>query len=447
MSILRDTILLRGQTPRIYANASSLGIGVGRNDSNNASSTFSFFKGPDVTLRIHCESNTNQVQLGVTDLTLSELGSNTWPSTEPSISFRTTSDREILNLGSSGVVCDTFTANVYNALASNVADTSAFLPPSAYTLSDAYYTLSNLIAVRTTSNTNILQRLGLVNSYLSTSVLEAPTASALRAAYLSLSNQMAINMYQNSVKWDAQTPSSSSNTTLLSGMTSSFPTDTWIPSVPDVEPRFYFESGRETILSATPSDTDSAVFRFRNNLSQLDVATIKGDGDLHIPSSIMAGGNIHLGDNVVVSHDGSNVGVNLPQGISPQYTLHVNGTVFSTEHVFSLSDIRVKQNIVRIGNASSIVDSIGGYTYTMNGRRCVGVLAQEVHRVMPEAVSSISGSNDLLSVSYDSLVGVLFEAVRELREELEDLRRECLQPNKSYISSGCSNCISTATIA
>jgi len=107
-------------------------------------------------------------------------------------------------------------------------------------------------------------------------VLEAPTASALRSAYLSLSNQMAINLYQNGLKWDAQTPTS--NTTLLSGMTSSFPTDTWIPSVPDVEPRFYFEGGRETIFSATPSDTDSAVFRFRNNLSQLDVATIKGDG-------------------------------------------------------------------------------------------------------------------------------------------------------------------------
>jgi hypothetical protein len=423
MSILRDTILLRGETPRIFTNAYSLGIGVCKADSN-ASSTFNFLKGQDVKLRIHCESNTNQVQVGVTGLVLSELGSNTWPSVEPSISFRTTSDREVLNLGSSGVVCNKFTANVYNALASNVNDTNAFIPPSAYALSDAYYTLSNLIAVRTTSNTNILQDIGLVNSFLSTSVFEAPTASALRAAYLTLSNQMAINMYQYKAQVQVQT---TSNTTVLSGTSSSFPTDTWIPSVPDIEPRFYFESGRETILSATPSETDSVVFRFRNNMSQMDVATMHDNGDLHVQSSIKTGGNIHLGENVVVTHHGSNIGVNLPQGVPPLYTLHVNGTVFSTEHVFSLSDVRVKENIQRIDDALGIVDSIGGYTYTMNGRRCVGVLAQEVQKMIPEAVSCMSGSNNLLSVSYDSLVGVLFEAVRKMRTEIDELRKDCLQ--------------------
>lgn len=446
MSILRDTILLRGHAPRIYANASSLGIGVGRNDSNVSSSpsTFSFLRGSDVTLRIHCQSNSsNEVQVGVTDLLLSELTSNTWPSAEPSISFRTTSDREVFNIGPGGAVCDKFTANIYHALASNVADTNAFLPPSAYILSDAYYTLSNLIGVRTTSNTNILQEIGLVDSYKSTSVFDAPTASALRAAYLSLSNQMAINMYQYNLAQQVQ-----SNPVIAPA--SSFPTNTWIPSFPDSEPRFYFQSGQETILSASPSETDSAVFRFRNNVSQLDVATIKGNGNLHVQSSIMTGGNIHLGENVVVSHDGSNVGVNLPQGIAPQYTLHVNGTVFSTEHVFSLSDMRVKQDIQRIENASDIVDSIGGYTYTMNGRRCVGVIAQEVLNAMPEAVSSISGSNNLLSVSYDSLVGVLFEAIRELRKEIQDLRMSvAVAPPStvSDISPGCSDSICTTTIA
>jgi hypothetical protein len=104
------------------------------------------------------------------------------------------------------------------------------------------------------------------------------------------------------------------------------------------------------------------------------------------------------------------------------YTLHINGAVFATEQMFALSDRRVKKEIKQISNALDIVDKIGGYTFTMNNRRCVGVIAQDVLEACPEAVSSVDtekGNQPLLSVSYDSLVGVLFEAIKDLRRQVD----------------------------
>ena len=133
------------------------------------------------------------------------------------------------------------------------------------------------------------------------------------------------------------------------------------------------------------------------------------------------------------SHLGSNVGINLPNGVNPMYTLHVNGAVYASEQMFALSDRRAKSNIERIDNALDKVGRIGGYTFTMNGRACVGVIAQEVQQTIPEAVSV--QTNGMLSVSYNSLVGVLFEAMREMRNEVGELKKQ-LDDMRLFLYSG-----------
>jgi hypothetical protein len=78
---------------------------------------------------------------------------------------------------------------------------------------------------------------------------------------------------------------------------------------------------------------------------------------------------------------------------------------------YSVSDATMKENISTIVNPMAIVNSISGVTYNLLGsdRRSVGVLAQDVEKMLPEAVSSYNG---LKVVSYDSLSGVLIEAVK-----------------------------------
>jgi len=50
----------------------------------------------------------------------------------------------------------------------------------------------------------------------------------------------------------------------------------------------------------------------------------------------------------------------------------------------------------------------------------MGVIAQELQDVIPEVV--IEGTDGKLSVAYGNIVGVLIEAVKELKAEIEELK-------------------------
>ena len=62
--------------------------------------------------------------------------------------------------------------------------------------------------------------------------------------------------------------------------------------------------------------------------------------------------------------------------------------------------------------------------YDKDGERGTGVIAQEMQKVMPEVVLD-SGRGDYLSVAYGNIVGVLIEAIKELKEELDKNKCNC----------------------
>jgi len=80
------------------------------------------------------------------------------------------------------------------------------------------------------------------------------------------------------------------------------------------------------------------------------------------------------------------------------------------------SDASLKQNIATIKGALDKVNCLRGVYYEKKGdpeKRQVGVIAQEVQDVFPEAVHEINGDG-LLGVAYGNLVGPLIEAIKEL---------------------------------
>ena len=113
------------------------------------------------------------------------------------------------------------------------------------------------------------------------------------------------------------------------------------------------------------------------------------------------------------------------------------------------SDMRLKTNIKPIENALEKVCKLSGFTYNWNeiginvgfdgDQSQVGVSAQEVQQVVPEAVKpapfdheidpesgelkSTSGEN-YLTVQYEKLVPLLIESIKELKDEISDLRAE-----------------------
>jgi len=98
---------------------------------------------------------------------------------------------------------------------------------------------------------------------------------------------------------------------------------------------------------------------------------------------------------------------------------NLSGSFTATGNVTAFSDERLKENVATIEGALDKVSQMRGVTYNYkselnDGQRGTGVIAQEMQQVMPEVVEE----GEYLSVAYGNIVGVLIEAVKELKEEL-----------------------------
>ena len=153
--------------------------------------------------------------------------------------------------------------------------------------------------------------------------------------------------------------------------------------------------------------------------------TLDVNGDINFTGTFYQGGSPFVSSlwtsNVdTLYYNTSNVGIgNTYAG----YELHVEGNVYATQDISAFSDARFKENVEPIGCALEKVCSIGGYTYNKIGdpRRNAGVLAQEVMEVLPEVVH---GSEDTTySVAYGNMVGLLIEAIKELKLEIDELKK------------------------
>lgn len=106
-------------------------------------------------------------------------------------------------------------------------------------------------------------------------------------------------------------------------------------------------------------------------------------------------------------------------------TISGGGNFIATGDVTAFSDRRVKMNIEKIENALEKVDQLEGITYTRidSGARGTGLIAQDVEKVLPEAVHK-QEFDGMLSVAYGNIVGLLVEAIKELKLEVRMLKDE-----------------------
>jgi hypothetical protein len=103
-------------------------------------------------------------------------------------------------------------------------------------------------------------------------------------------------------------------------------------------------------------------------------------------------------------------------GAGSGYSISAAG-IISGSDVIATSDRRLKEDISTISNALDTVKALRGVYFTRIGesRRNIGVIAQEVEEVLPEVVYG----DDMKSVSYGNVVGLLIEAVKELAEKMK----------------------------
>jgi len=110
--------------------------------------------------------------------------------------------------------------------------------------------------------------------------------------------------------------------------------------------------------------------------------------------------------------------------------LHVDKDViaFST----TISDERLKENIQPIEDALSKVSQLNGvtFTYKADGKESAGLIAQDVEKVLPSAISEkqlplkIDDGVEYKVLQYDQTIGLLVEAIKELTAKVEKLENK-----------------------
>jgi hypothetical protein len=133
-------------------------------------------------------------------------------------------------------------------------------------------------------------------------------------------------------------------------------------------------------------------------------------------------------DDLLAVQAGGNVGIGLT---NPAYKLHVSGQIYATGDIVAFSDTRYKQAIETIANPLDKVQQLTGYTYTMTTHtedqditkitpRYTGLLAQDLEKVLPEAVHK--SPDGKMSVAYGNLAGLFVESIKELTKENKELK-------------------------
>ena len=177
------------------------------------------------------------------------------------------------------------------------------------------------------------------------------------------------------------------------------------------------------------------------------VLSTDGAGNLSF-TTIAAGSTLTAGSGIDITNDAISVETDLRDGIThigrdandymaintTSFTWYINGgqelnldssgNLTATGNVTAYSDERLKTDIHTVDDALNTVCNMRGVFFEKDGQPSVGVIAQEMQKALPEVVHD---DGEYLSVAYGNIVGVLIEAIKELKSEVEELRNASTQ--------------------
>lgn len=124
----------------------------------------------------------------------------------------------------------------------------------------------------------------------------------------------------------------------------------------------------------------------------------------------------------------------------------MDGTIqsYGSPLVISASDRRLKNNILPVRNALNKISKLRGVYFNwvedkrvelnLDDRRHIGLLAQDVQEVLPEAVDTVF-DGQYLGVNYDALMPLFIEGLHEMSEKKSCDCEERLRLVESQIDS------------
>ena len=180
-------------------------------------------------------------------------------------------------------------------------------------------------------------------------------------------------------------------------------------------------------------------------------ASITASGDVHIGGTLYGGSPLKIaaalelydvsGDTPVLhtkmghgvkqvfkEHVGIHItdDSNITHGITlPNETANNSGSIKAYSYE-TYSSIRFKDNVQTIENPIEKAIQMRGVTFDWkdSGRKDIGFIAEEVGKVIPEAVTYDASGENIESMSYQKLISVLFECVKEQQTEITKIKEE-----------------------
>jgi len=126
----------------------------------------------------------------------------------------------------------------------------------------------------------------------------------------------------------------------------------------------------------------------------------------------------------------SNGKVGINGVLFPAWPLEINGSAYASGTFWSNSDVRWKKDIAPLQNSLTRVLQLQGVSYNMrkdkfpklafDGGPQVGLIAQDVEKVVPEVVAT--RDDGFKAISYEKLIPLLIEAIKEQQAEINDLK-------------------------
>lgn len=105
-------------------------------------------------------------------------------------------------------------------------------------------------------------------------------------------------------------------------------------------------------------------------------------------------------------------------------TIGITNSVISVIGGSSVSDQSIKQHVSTIVHPMQMVKELRGvhYVLTTTGKPGIGVIAQEIEKVIPEVVET--NAQGLKTVNYGHITGLLIECVKDLQQQIQQLQTE-----------------------
>ena len=149
-------------------------------------------------------------------------------------------------------------------------------------------------------------------------------------------------------------------------------------------------------------DGGTVIGSFQNSSSDFVVKSVQSNQDM-----------------LLKGNDGGSEITALTLDMSAAGAATFNSSVTAGGDVTAFSDMRIKHDIETIeGALAKVSDMRGVYFKRNNGEAGTGVIAQEVENILPEVVKD----GEYKSVAYGNMVGILIEAIKELKAEVEKLK-------------------------